>query len=90
MVYIIFTLSSVAPARERGLKSGHEGRSAQGRGRSREGAWIEIAGGHQRLLSAYGRSREGAWIEIQQMLHQESEQYRRSREGAWIEIMNTV
>ena len=60
----------VAPARERGLKFSEpriEKRLI--RGRSREGAWIEI------LLSAVvherepGRSREGAWIEIIVIAH---------------------
>ena len=35
-------LVQVAPARERGLKSNLEVRAEPFRGRSREGAWIEI------------------------------------------------
>ena len=33
-------------------------------GRSREGAWIEIAASAKPAALPVGRSREGAWIEI--------------------------
>ena len=36
----------------------------QHRGRSREGAWIEIGQARGRNAAKAGRSREGAWIEI--------------------------
>ena len=39
---LMITLLSVAPARERGLKSSSHGPFIQPSGRSREGAWIEI------------------------------------------------
>ena len=60
------------------------------RGRSREGAWIEILG---RLLSSptvVCRSREGAWIEI--IVYSIHNLYfiSRSREGAWIEILGRL
>ena len=35
-----------------------------GRGRSREGAWIEIEQTQNALYQRDGRSREGAWIEM--------------------------
>ena len=55
----------VAPARERGLKWIACVLSVLlCRGRSREGAWIEIVGAHDPATLQYGRSREGAWIEI--------------------------
>ena len=56
--------SSVAPARERGLKFVLFGLLIKLRSRSRKGAWIEI------LKPGIGadyfgrRSRKGAWIEI--------------------------
>ena len=56
-------------------------------GRSREGAWIEIATG---VTGSFGpstsRSREGAWIEINVTAPTTLKPYGRSREGAWIEI----
>ena len=56
----------VAPARERGLKSCGQCLGCRlDKGRSREGAWIEISTrpcGHKYNK---GRSREGAWIEIE-------------------------
>ena len=36
----------------------------QGFGRSREGAWIEMALASAASLTIFSRSREGAWIEI--------------------------
>ncbi len=55
----------VAPARERGLKCHvHQSTSAATRGRSREGAWIEIGIIGTITSTLAGRSREGAWIEI--------------------------
>ena len=55
----------VAPARERGLKLS-EPRTEKRliRGRSREGAWIEMSGVPLITSSCKSRSREGAWIEI--------------------------
>ena len=77
----------VAPVRERGLKCNHAiPRLKNLKGRSREGAWIEI----KRLFTAtadkIGRSREGAWIEIPVTGDQRIWSSGRSREGAWIEI----
>ena len=56
---------SVAPARERGLKSfvAHRRVICFAR-RSREGAWIEMWMSNTNLVEVAGRSREGAWIEI--------------------------
>ena len=55
----------VAPARERGLKlavlMGLKGLEI---GRSRKGAWIEIARRTDVLRCTASRSRKGAWIEI--------------------------
>ena len=58
-------VNMVAPARERGLKSG-TGYRLMGKEprRSREGAWIEIRLRRQRKRLDQRRSREGAWIEI--------------------------
>ena len=59
-----FLTNSVAPVRERGLKSTNVYDLVSAKGRSRKGAWIEI------LIRPYdhkynkGRSRKGAWIEI--------------------------
>ena len=41
-------------------------------GRSREGAWIEIAESSSQITVLSRRSREGAWIEIVGGLHQQS------------------
>ena len=55
----------VAPVRERGLKSCGQCLGCRlDKGRSREGAWIEIPQVPSLLLSTASRSREGAWIEI--------------------------
>ena len=54
----------VAPVRERGLKSNLEVRAEPFRGRSRKGAWIEIAALAYKQIETEGRSRKGAWIEI--------------------------
>ena len=55
----------VAPVRERGLKSALlQGMEVMGKGRSREGAWIEIKALLSLSYATFGRSREGAWIEI--------------------------
>ena len=54
----------VAPVRERGLKFVVAELYAAAKGRSREGAWIEIAVGVSSPITSRGRSREGAWIEI--------------------------
>ena len=54
----------VAPARERGLKLELAIGMIPLLGRSREGAWIEIANGAGMAAVFHGRSREGAWIEI--------------------------
>ena len=51
--------------RERGLKSPKDTTIiTDPNGRSREGAWIEIAAGSSAKAANRGRSREGAWIEI--------------------------
>ena len=80
---------SVAPARERGLKSNANGKyELSNFGRSREGAWIEIAVILMIFLSsavAPARERGLKWV-IQQA---SSTCLRRSREGAWIEIAIT-
>ena len=55
-------------------------------GRSRKGAWIEIAGGGHMASMPMGRSRKGAWIEIHGYKTTFDSGYRRSRKGAWIEI----
>ena len=55
---------AVAPARERGLKSGLRELPTNSGGRSREGAWIEIGVSNWYDPAPRGRSREGAWIEI--------------------------
>ena len=55
----------VAPVRERGLKCQTVLQStSEMKGRSREGAWIEINLGHTHKNRQNRRSREGAWIEI--------------------------
>ena len=54
----------VAPVRERGLKFIWTIRCMRLRGRSREGAWIEIMSMTLTGIFTSGRSREGAWIEI--------------------------
>ena len=54
----------VAPVRERGLKSADVRKISSLTGRSREGAWIEIASSRLQSMIAACRSREGAWIEI--------------------------
>ena len=55
----------VAPARERGLKfCVSKCRTQLVYGRSREGAWIEIAPAAAPRYRHHRRSREGAWIEI--------------------------
>ena len=54
----------VAPARERGLKCAWRGAVAGKCGRSRKGAWIEIAGRFNPAAAKKRRSRKGAWIEI--------------------------
>ena len=55
-------------------------------GRSREGAWIEIAQISEIESKKAGRSREGAWIEIGAKKYDAETYGSRSREGAWIEI----
>ena len=57
-------IAAVAPARERGLKLLFNKSVCLSNGRSREGAWIEIALSANYNLGEGGRSREGAWIEI--------------------------
>ena len=54
--------------------------------RSREGAWIEIAGVTLCFHYVFCRSREGAWIEIGNGHESKQQLWCRSREGAWIEI----
>ena len=56
--------TGVAPARERGLKYRKLIYPLLPLGRSREGAWIEIAVSALTLAVSACRSREGAWIEI--------------------------
>ena len=78
---------SVAPVRERGLKYVKLLADSNYLGRSREGAWIEIAWATHTVQKAAGRSREGAWIEMNsKQWFQSRQRRRRSREGAWIEI----
>ena len=60
------------------------------RGRSREGAWIEILCRVGLRWPTASRSREGAWIEIHRGTAAKAILRRRSREGAWIEIMSTM
>ena len=55
-------------------------------GRSREGAWIEIADDRGAHCAAARRSREGAWIEMLARTWLTFSVISRSREGAWIEI----
>ena len=57
------------------------------RGRSREGAWIEITIGAKISMLSTRRSREGAWIEITPGALLKVNPGGRSREGAWIEII---
>ncbi len=57
--------SSVAPARERGLKLRNSTSIGLYLLRSREGAWIEIISLAMQDDLVNSRSREGAWIEIQ-------------------------
>ena len=57
-------------------------------GRSREGAWIEIAIQLGLMHTADSRSREGAWIEIAEFDAASAPAPGRSREGAWIEILS--
>ena len=59
-------------------------------GRSREGAWIEIAAYNNQLSNVAGRSREGAWIEINYVGNVGVVGTGRSREGAWIEIFRML
>ena len=55
----------VAPVRERGLKLAENGEViTMDKGRSREGAWIEIRAARVNAGLTLRRSREGAWIEI--------------------------
>ena len=56
--------NKVAPARERGLKYAVARDDSMDKGRSREGAWIEIPTLERLWPYGYSRSREGAWIEI--------------------------
>ena len=60
------------------------------KGRSREGAWIEIHSILLVYLLLLGRSREGAWIEIALPMLRALILGGRSREGAWIEISKQV
>ena len=77
----------VAPVRERGLKCfSYAEELTRREGRSREGAWIEIAVSVRVAIVCSGRSREGAWIEIFPKRLEEPLAGGRSREGAWIEI----
>ena len=79
--------SSVAPARERGLKyMADSNHNYEYYCRSREGAWIEIILISLEILYHLSRSREGAWIEISIPLASYVKAICRSREGAWIEI----
>ena len=55
---------TVAPVRERGLKSDDVVALFEFDGRSREGAWIEIYAETVLNCPTNCRSREGAWIEI--------------------------
>ena len=57
------------------------------RGRSREGAWIEMMNHREKKVKTAGRSREGAWIEMLQLSQYRLPPQCRSREGAWIEIL---
>ena len=59
-----YILHSVAPARERGLKSGEAEHIYLVRSRSREGAWIEMVLASAMAIYSLCRSREGAWIEM--------------------------
>ena len=63
-LYIIILATRVAPARERGLKCRSAGMIPAVKGRSREGAWIEIIKMRIKTTKKKCRSREGAWIEI--------------------------
>ena len=54
----------VAPVRERGLKFSLVGGFSDSQGRSRKGAWIEIAPKSSSTNNSNCRSRKGAWIEI--------------------------
>ena len=54
--------------RERGLKSEGSRTARAVKGRSREGAWIEISRMLNSNASQKSRSREGAWIEIPSLL----------------------
>ena len=58
---IVYT---VAPARERGLKSADCSLHRDHLRRSREGAWIEMVIKNVMQSIAISRSREGAWIEM--------------------------
>ena len=68
-MYIIYydgRQTTVAPARERGLKCTEDDEvDIDTICRSREGAWIEIFLSHNSSITIMRRSREGAWIEIQ-------------------------
>ena len=64
-LFSLISLSKVAPARERGLKSIIvTAAQALKLGRSRKGAWIEIDTSIFAAVFIGGRSRKGAWIEI--------------------------
>ena len=78
--------TSVAPARERGLKYKGDSIIYFDNGRSRKGAWIEIDDVNGFRHAVAGRSRKGAWIEIN-IIHDYHEDFVcRSRKGAWIEM----
>ena len=74
--------------RERGLKSFLLGGILPTclKGRSREGAWIEIPRNANVGQYISGRSREGAWIEMICRRQALKGVVGRSREGAWIEM----
>ena len=86
----LFAGQKVAPARERGLKSQALGTSAEGGGRSREGAWIEMPALREGLYSRFNvaPARERGLKYPHRYQHSDAE--RRSREGAWIEIFKLL
>ena len=79
-------LYPVAPVRERGLKCRRNTAANRRSGRSREGAWIEIAKKEKLFALRYvAPVRErGLKCRIKNQIQPGTES--RSREGAWIEI----
>ena len=85
-----FLTNSVAPVRERGLKSTNVYDLVSAKGRSRKGAWIEMGRIHKNRQNHDRRSRKGAWIEITSESSCMVLVISRSRKGAWIEIRVTI